>query len=101
MMRKIKRIFLPYLKYIVSFLLLLCTLFYILNCLTLQDATLMLSAVMSGQCCAYIWQFCIAPLESWVTLLAGGSNNVEKDQMQAKMHLYMHISAYIQALKHK
>ena len=95
MMRKIRRIFLSYAKQIFSFLLLFYTLFYILNCLTLQDAMLMLSAVMSGQCCACIWQFCIAPLESWVTLLAGGSNDVEQGQMQAKMHPYMHISAYI------
>ena len=97
MMRKIRRIFLAYSKHIVSFLLLLCTLFYILYCLALQDAMLTLSAVHSGQCCACIWQFCIAPLELWATLLAGGSNDVERDQMQAKMHLYTHISAYIQA----
>ena len=100
-MRKIRRIFLAYLKYIVPFLLLLFTLFYILYCLILQDAMLTLSAITSDQCCTCIWQFCIAPLESWATLLARGSNNVEQEQMQAKMHLYTHISAYIQLLKHK
>ena len=101
MMRKIRRIFQAYSKHIVTFLLLFCTLFYILYCLTLQDVMLTLSAVMFGQCCTCIWQFCIAPLESWATLLARGSNDVEWDQMQAKMHLYMHISAYIQALNNK
>ena len=99
MMRKIRRIFLKYAKHIVPFLLLLCTLFYILYCLTLQDAMLTLSAVISGQCCTCIWQSCIAPLELWATFLAGGSNNIERDQMQAKIHLYMYISAYIQSLK--
>ena len=29
------------------------------------------------------------------------ANDVERNQMQAKMHLYTHISAYIQAFKHK
>ena len=95
MARKFKRIFLAYSKHIVSFLLLLCTRFYILYCLTLQDAMLKLSAVTFGQCCTCIWQFCIATLESKAALLAGGSNNVEQDQMQAKMHLYMHKSMYI------
>ena len=90
-----------YAKQTFSFLLLLYTLFYILNCLTLQDVMLILSAVTSGQCCACIWQFCVAPLESWATLLTGGRNNVERDQMQAKMHLYMHISAYVQAINNK
>ena len=95
MMRKIKIIFLLYLKHIVLFFLLLFTLFYILYCLTLQDMMLMLSAVISGQCCTCIWQFCLAPLELWVTILTGGSNDVGWDQIQAKMHLYTHISVYI------
>ena len=101
MTRKIRSIFLAYAKQTFSFLFLLYTLFYILKCLTLQDATLTLSAVMSGQRCACIWQFRVAPLESWATLLAGGSNDVERDQMQAKMHLYTHISAYIQVINNK
>ena len=101
MTRKIRRIFLAYAKQTFSILFLLYTLFYILKCLTLQDATLTLSAVTSGQHCACIWQFCVAPLESWATLLAGGSNDVERDQMQAKMHLYTHISAYIQVINNK
>ena len=100
-MTKIRKIFLEYLKHIVLFLLQLFTLFYILNCLTLQDAMLTLSAITSGQCCACIWQFYVAPLESWATLLARGSNDVEQDQMQAKMHLYTHISVHIQAFNHK
>ena len=90
-----------YAKHTFPFLLLLYTLFYILNCLMLQDAMLTLSAVISGQCCACIWQFCVAPLESWATLFSGGSNDIEQDQMQAKMHLYTHISAYIQVINNK
>ena len=63
----------------------------------LQDTMLMLSAVMSSQFCACIWQFFIAPLELWAILLARGSNDVEWDQIQTKIHLYMHISSYIDA----
>ena len=95
MMRKLRRIFLAYSKHIFLFFFLLCTLFYILYCLMFQDVMLTLSAVTSGQCCACIWQFCKATLESWATLFTGGRNDVEWDQMQAKMHLYIHISAYI------
>ena len=90
-----------YAKQTFSFFLIIYTLFYILNCLTLQDAMLTLSAVTSGQCYAYIWQFCVAPLELWAILIAGGGNDVEQDQMQAKMHLYTHISAYIQVINKK
>ena len=101
MTKKIRRIFVAYEKYMVPFLLLLCTLFYILNCLTIQDSMLMLNAATSGQHCTCIWQFCVASLELWATLLAWGRNDVEQDQMQAKMHLYTHISAYIQAFNNK
>ena len=58
-------------------------------------------AAMSGQHYACIWQFCIAPLESWATLLARGSNDVGQAKIQAKMHLSKQISAYIEALKYK
>ena len=60
---------------------------------------LTLSAIIPGQFCACIWQFFIAPLESWVTLLTGGSNNIGWDQSQAKPHLYKHICTYIESYK--
>ena len=57
----------------------------------------MLSAVMADQCFACIWQFHVAPLESWATLLTRGSNDEGQDQMQAKIRLYEHMYAYIEA----
>ena len=46
-----------------TFLLILCTLSYLLYYFMLQDAMLTLSVIVSGQCCACVWQFCVAPLE--------------------------------------
>ena len=66
-----------------------------------QDARLTLIFSMFGQYYACIWQFHVAPFELWVILFAVGSNDVKQDQMQAKMHLYMHISVYIQAFNNK
>ena len=39
-------------------------------------------------------------VESLVSLLTSHTD-VGRDQMQAKIHLYMHISAYIKAFKYK
>ena len=89
------RFYLVYFHSYLTFLLLLCTLSYLFCSFALQDAMLTLIAIIYGQYCTCMWQFHIAPLESWVILLAGGSNDVVQDQVQAKIHLYMHIYIYM------
>ena len=79
MTQKIWSIYLTYLHNILAFLLIICTLSYVFYYLAVQDAMLPLCAVTSGQYFTNIWQFHIATLELWATLLAGGSNNVGQD----------------------
>ena len=55
---------------------------------------LTLSAIISGQYCTCIWQFYIVLLESRVTLLARGGNDIGKDYIQAK-HTYTCIYIYV------
>ena len=99
---KRSRFFPLYFQNFLIFLLLLCILSYLFCCSTVQDTMLTPSAVISGQHFTCIWEFLVAPLEFQINLFTyKGSNDVGWDQMQAKIHLHMHISALKEAFKYK